>query len=254
MLQVTTSKSVTVVGTLCLLLLTGCQSETEQSDSSTQKGSKPPAESPAKPLTLRTVTADSLRLTEVLADAIPVEPGKLEVSGPVDWGLAPRSSDYIARFYLDRTRRTRLPRIWLTAKTIPEPAIATVTKENVVEYATNVAKQLASESDQELLEPVIPMLIGNRPCARYVRKTRFKFKDGNNVRSIVAERQVLVTMVAGREFTVDLHILPGEIKQFRDLAYAVLAGIKFLDTTEPAPEDLPEEPMVTEDKPEADSP
>ena len=254
MLQVTTSKSVTVVGTLCLLLLTGCPSETEQSDSSTQKGSKPPAESPAKPLTLRTVTADSLRLTEVLADAIPVEPGKLEVSGPVDWGLAPRSSDYIARFYLDRTRRTRLPRIWLTAKTIPEPAIATVTKENVVEYATNVAKQLASESDQELLEPVIPMLIGNRPCARYVRKTRFKFKDGNNVRSIVAERQILVTMVAGREFTVDLHILPGEIKQFRDLAYAVLAGIKFLDATEPAPEDLPEEPMVTEDKPEADSP
>ena len=254
MLQVTTSKSVTVVGTLCLLLLTGCQSETEQSDSSTQKGSKPPEESPAKPLTLRTVTADSLRLTEVLADAIPVEPGKLEVSGPVDWGLAPRSSDYIARFYLDRTRRTRLPRIWLTAKTIPEPAIATVTKENVVEYATNVAKQLASESDQELLEPVIPMLIGNRPCARYVRKTRFKFKDGNNVRSIVAERQILVTMVAGREFTVDLHILPGEIKQFRDLAYAVLAGIKFLDATESAPEDLPEEPMVTEDKPEADSP
>lgn len=256
MLPVNKLKSVTVLGTLGILLLTGCQRETDQpkSNASAPKATKPAVKPAAEPLILRTIDADSLKLSEVLADPIPVEPGKLEVSGPVDWGLAPRSSDYIARFYLDRTRRTRLPRIWITAKAISEPTVENVTKDNVVEYATNVAKQLASESDQELLEPVIPMLIGNRPCARYVRKTRFKFKDGNNLRSIVAERQVLVTIVAGREFTVDLHILPGEIKQFRDLAYAVFAGMKFLETTKPAPEDLPEEPVVNEAKPETELP
>lgn len=257
MLHVSNSKCVTVAGalcTLCVLLLIGCQGESEQQNSPTQKASKPAAKPAAKPLTLRVVNADSLKLADVLADAIPVEPGKLEISGPVDWGLAPRSSDYVARFYLDRTRRTRLPRIWITAKTISESAIETVTEENVIEYATNLASQLASQSDQELLEPVIPMLIGNRPCARYVRQTRFKFKDGTNVRSIVAERQVLVTAVAGREITVELHVLPSEIKKFRDLAYAVLAGINFIETTEPAPEESPEEPPTNEDKPETDSP
>ena len=115
------------------------------------------------------------------------------------------------------------------------------------------------ESDQELLESVIPMLIGNRPCARYVRQTRFNFKDGNNLRSIVAERQVLVTIVAGREITLELHVLSGEIKQFRDLAYAVLAGMNFLDASneptpapeEPAPNEPAEEPA---EEPATDSP
>ena len=239
--------------TLCLLFLAGCQSETDQQTSAPQKASKPAAKPAAEPLTLRTVSEDSLNLAEVLADAIPVEPGKLELSGPVDWGLAPRSSDYVARFYLDRTRRTRLPRIWITAKTISEPTIETVTEDNVIEYATQVASQLTSESDQELLESVIPMLIGNRPCARYVRQTRYKFKDGNNLRSIVAERQVLMTMVAGREITLELHVLPGEIKQFRDLAYAVLAGMNFLDAAKPPPATEPA-PNEAPDKPATDSP
>jgi hypothetical protein len=236
--------------TLCLLLLAGCQGETDQQTAAPQKASKPAAKPAAKPLTLRTVSEDSLNLAEVLGDANPVETGKLEIAGPLDWGRAPRSSDYIARFYLDRTRRTRLPRIWITAETISEPAIETVTKENVIEYATQVASQLKSESDQELLEPVIPMLIGSRPCARYVRQTRFPFKDGNNQRSVVGESQVLMTMVAGRQFTVDLHVLPGDIKQFRDLAYAVLAGMNFLDAAEPEPAEEP----ATEDKPATDSP
>ena len=258
MLHVINSKCVTVTRAFCFLWLfslAGCQGEADQPTASPQQTSKA-AKPAAKPLTLRVVDADSLNLSEVLADAIPVEPGKLEISGPVDWGLASRSSDYLARFYLDRTRRTRLPRIWITAKTIPEPAIETVTEENVIEYATDIASRLASESDQELLEAVIPMLIGNRPCARYVRQTRYKFKDGNNIRSVVAERQILVTMVAGREITLELHVLAGEIKQFRDLAYAVLAGMNFLDTTEPppTPEEPAEDPAANADKPVPDSP
>lgn len=259
MLKVSNSKCITVARAfciLCLISLAGCQDEAAQQTTSPQQKNKA-AKSAAKPLTLRVVAADALNLADVLADAIPVEPGKLELSGPADWGLASRSSDYLARFYLDRTRRTRLPRIWITAKTISEPAIETVTEENVIEYATEVAGQLANESNQELLEAVIPMLIGNRPCARYVRQTRFKFKDGNNQRSIVAERQVLVTMVAGREITVELHVLPGEIKQFRDLAYAVLAGMNFLETSSeptPTPEEPAEEPAANKDEPETDSP
>ena len=246
-----------------LCLLVGCQSEKTKPNSSSST-TKPSATKDAKQSstedaeqTLATRSRESLNLTTTLSDAVEVEAGKLEIASPVNWGWAPRNSQYVARFYRDKTRRTRFPRIWVTVKTLSQPTIETVTRDNVMEYAKSIAKQLKEESTAPLLESVKPMVIGDRPCARYVRKTRFKLKDGNNERSIVTERQVLQTIVSGRQFTVELHVLPGEITKFRDLAYAVLAGMNFLDTAEPGQTEEPAASETGEDAPppaDTDSP
>lgn len=219
------------------------------------------APSTTAPLTIREVSRESLQLDELLSDPFVVEPGKLEIASPLEWGLAPRSSNYVARFSYYKNRRTRLPRIWITAAPADDSEIETVTADNVIAYAEQLANQLKNESTGPLLESVKPMIIADRPCARYVRKTRFIFKDGDNERAVVAERQVLQTVVLGRQFTVELHVLPGEIRKFRDIAYAVLAGMNFLQETDPvettpdttAPED-PDAAPGDPDKPADESP
>lgn len=236
---------------LCLLI--GCQSETGKTTTTSAIADKPAAQVTPKKTTIR--SRESLNLDETLSDAIEVEPKKLKIASPKEWGWASRSSDYVARFYLDKTRRTRLPRIWITSENLSQPKIETVTPDNVIEYASQVASRLKSESDKKLLESVKPMIIGDRPCARYVRKTRYTFRNGNKKSTLVVERQVLQTIVAGRQFTVELHVLPGDIEQFRDLAYAVLAGMTFLPESDaagkPATDDTSEEAPA---KPETDSP
>jgi len=216
-----------------LFLLTGCQSEPGPPTSPSSEAANPVAPSTTAPLTIREVSRESLHLDEVLSDPFVVEPGQLEIASPLKWGLASRSSNYVARFSYYKNRRTRLPRIWITATPADGSEIETVTADNVIAYAEQLANQLQNESKSPLLESVKPMIIADRPCARYVRKTRFIFKDGDNERAVVAERQVLQTIVQGRQFIVELHVLPGEIRKFRDIAYAVLAGINFLQEADP---------------------
>lgn|GEM_PF-1913716 len=248
------------IGTTCLqglvilLLLTGCQSEPAQETPPSSEAAKPAAPSAETPLTIREVSGESLNLDEVLSDPFVVEPGKLEIASPLKWGLASRSSNYIARFSYYKNRRTRLPRIWITATPADGSEIETVTRDNVIEYAKQLANQLQNESKGPLLESVKPMIIADRPCARYVRKTRFIFKDGDNERAVVAERQVLQTIVQGRQFIVELHVLPGQIRNFRDLSYAVLAGINFLQEADPVETTPADPPPVEPGKPTDESP
>ena len=101
----------------------GCQSDSEQEPAKAPDAA-PVSESTSRDsFTLREVSAESLDLETVLNEPIPIEPGKLELASPVDWGMAPRSSNYIARFYFYKNRRTRLPRIWITAAVTPESGI-----------------------------------------------------------------------------------------------------------------------------------
>ena len=237
-------------GLVILLLLTGCESQSEQATPSSPESTKPAAPSAETPLTIREVSRESLDIDQVLSDPFTVEPDKLAIASPVNWGLAPRSSRYVARFYFYKNRRTRLPRIWITSTPVDGSDIETVTRDNVIEYAKTLATQFEKESKTDLLESVKPMVIADRACARYVRKTRFIFKDGNNERAVVAERQVLQTIIQGRQFIVELHVLPGEIRKFRDISYAVLAGIDMLQESEPLPEPLPDDPSpAAPDKP-----
>ncbi len=241
-------------GLAVLLLLTGCQSEPVPPTSPSSEATTPAAPTNATPLTIREVSRESLQLEDVLSDPFVVEPGKLEIASPLKWGLAPRSSNYVARFSYDRTRRTRLPRIWITATPADGSEIETVTADNVIAYAEQLANQLKNDSKGPLLESVKPMIIADRPCARYVRKTRFIFKDGGNERAVVAERQILQTIVQGRQFSVELHVLPGEIRQFRDISYAVLAGINFLQEADPVESTPDKVPPGEPDKPADESP
>ncbi len=237
-------------GLVILLLLTGCQSQSEQTTPASPESTKPAAPATETPLTIRVVSRESLDLDQVLSDPFTVEPGQLAIASPVNWGLAPRSSRYVARFYFYKNRRTRLPRIWITSTPVDGSGIETVTHDNVIKYATTLATQFEKESKAGLLESVKPMVIADRACARYVLKTRFIFKDGNNERAVVAERQVLQTIIQGRQFIVELHVLPGELRKFRDISYAVLAAIDMLQEseplTEPLTEPLPDDPAAAE--------
>lgn len=162
-----------------------------------------------------------------------LDDGRIEVGTPSGWEFRPREKDYVIWF--TKTGGGLIPQIIVTAADANGDFGDTLTEDKVVEFAAAIEKQLADEGKtlgKGLVEPVRPMIIGDRPCARYVTRAKVKLAP-TDIPTV--EIQVLVTILNGRKYTVELRVrdeddppdgMADELKAERDAAYAVLAGIR----------------------------
>lgn len=174
-------------------------------------------------LDLKRVSSDGLpALAPPLGAAL--DDGRVRVAGPETWRLQPRSQDYLALFLADP--HDKFPRILVTREASDPESFDTLTEENVDAYAQQLAAQLDEEKRQ--VEEIRPMVIGGRPCVRYVIFGKTKLHK--------VETQHLETVVNGRVYRVDLTAYrqtteaEPPIKKYRDHAYAVMAGLDFLES------------------------
>jgi hypothetical protein len=174
---------------------------------------------------VRKVPAQGLPIVDLLP---PLDSARIEIPTPSGWSPLPRDSKYLVRFYKDD--KNGLPRIEIIAEDKSYAGLETATEQNVGELARSVAKELEGQG-KKLLEPVLPMVIGSTPCARYVLNVELKLPQS----SIVAERQTLIVLRDKRVYTIQLLVLPKRLLADRDAAYAVCAGLKFDSPATDAP-------------------
>ena len=221
-------------------LLASCAGLTLAGCGKSQPVSSPPvaasasAEQPAENATppaasvAEVVRIDATQLT--VDDYLPpLDGGRIEVAPPSDWRPMPRDSKYLVRFY--KQDRSSLPRLNVTVEEGEIGGIADATEENITKIALALGEELTAKGTA-LVEPVVPMVIGTVPCARYVSQLNLKLAT-NTIR---AERQTLVVVRGGRRYKIDLLVLPNRLLQGKDAAYAVCAGLRFPETaTSPQP-------------------
>lgn len=198
-----------------LFILAGCSSSTTSPTSTTSTSDA----------VLQIKQVDSSQLPPLGDYFPPLDEGRLALAAPADWGWASRREGYLARIFLDKTRRVRLPRIWVTVEDPGSETPTQLSNENLVQYARTVQSRLDRDGIK-LVEQVQPMVLGTVPCVRYVRATRFRVRDEKS-QSLTAERQILETVQAGRRYLIDLHVHPGTILRHRNEAYAMMAGMEF---------------------------
>jgi hypothetical protein len=186
---------------------------------------------------LKLVAAEDL---PELGDPLPLlEDGTLKISPTVNMKVLPRRSSYICGFYFGEPSSP--PRLLLTAEPSDVESLGEVTQENLAEFAQRTEARLA-KSNTKPLEAVLPMVIGGKPCVRYVLASRFKQAD--------VDRQILETIHDDKLYRLDLQVYRGQILTYRDDAYAVFAGMEFLPpapSAQAAEGEANEAPPPTED-------
>ncbi|MFV1964869.1 MAG: hypothetical protein ACC628_05565 [Pirellulaceae bacterium] len=201
-----------IMVTLCLGSLVSCLGACQKTQDAASGSGGPAAESPVQQ---RTPTVE-------LSDYLPVlDDGRVEIAPPAGWNVLPRGGSHLTRFY--KNNRNGLPRIEVKVEDRRYGDISTVTTDNVGKFAERVAAEL-EERGKRLLEPVIPMVLGEVPCARYVTLLQLTMGE----KTISAERQHLLVLHGGRLYTIDLSVLPATLKQSRDAAYAICSGLRFV--------------------------
>lgn len=213
---------------LMVLALAGCGDQSPPT---------PGANSAATTRDVKQVDASRLEWGDPLP---PLDDGRVILSAPKDWAVLPRRRGYLTQFYRDKTQQVRIPRIWVTVEESTLPELRTVDADNLEQFAQLVAERLAAKGTK-LLEPVRPMMIGNTPCARYVQMTTFSSTERGQTQKLTAERQILEVLAGGRLYTIDLHVPPHKMLDYRDAGYAVAASMSFPKVNEPAA-DVPSDP------------
>ena len=188
--------------------------------------SNPPPAAPS----LVTVAADELEIGEYLP---PLDEARIELADPTGWERFPRSKKYLARFY--RGSSSTLPWIIVTADDSPYEGIQDTTADNYELLLEAVTAEVNERPS--LWETPLAMKIGDNYYIRYVLKA--------TLNQHAAGQQILVTVVGGRRYTVDLQFIKGTILDFKSAGYAVAASLR------PATTSLPAAPA---DKDENDAP
>jgi len=230
-----------VAGLVTLSLVGGCSC----SPSTGSTPAVPPANSPAtgsnpapipnspKPATtsqgVLPIPIEELAIGDYMPPLDDGGGGTIEIAKPKGWEAIARRSGYLMRFR--EPNRKGLPRIEMKVETRSYGFLETVTSENVEQFAELVAKELG---DAPLVENVIPLQIGEIACVRYVSYVRLELEAGVET---IAERQRLMVLRNGQLYTIDLLVHQNTLKQSRNAAYAVCAGLRFNQENEPSTTD-----------------
>jgi hypothetical protein len=174
---------------------------------------------------VRQIPIDELAIGDYMPPLDDGAGGVVEIAKPIGWVAIPRKSGYLMRFR--EPNRKGLPRIEMKVETRTYGFLDTVTSENVEQFAKLVAAEL---SDNELIEDVVPLLMGEIACARYVEHVKLELEVGVET---VAERLRLMVLQNGQLYTIDLLVNQNTLKQSRNAAYAVCAGLRFGEENEP---------------------
>ncbi len=218
-----------LVYVLSLVLFWGCSNSSQDSNAP----STPPTNA------LGMLPTDKLSpLGDYLG--IDFDNGRLKVAGPEGWPTGPRSDkDYLVQFV--RKRGSKLPSITVTARDASFTDIRSSTRQNVQQFAALIKQEVG---DSAIVEDVRPILIGDKACARYVKKI--------SLNNIIADQQVLDMLHNGRIYSVNLRVAVNKVQDYVYDAGTVAAGLKFLETDEPAsPAEEPATPPESADTSES---
>jgi hypothetical protein len=188
-------------------------------------------EQPRKPSAGTASPADAVLRIDVatlppVGDPLPpLDGGRLQLAGPRGWVLPPRDKQWLVRFQTQPD--VAYPSILVTGK--DAIGIESLTAKNVRDFADRTQSALDDElrpQKQRLLKPVAPLRIGDRYWIEYAR--------GAQAGGTRLERLFLVTVVAGREYTIELRTYVGSLAKRRPEALAVAAKMKVLTANPPA--------------------
>lgn len=196
------------------ILLTGCHPSASKPASPSGGGSAKP-----QAAEIKRVAATDLPLGTYLP---PLSGGRIELAAPAQWRPLPRDREYLVRFF--KHDRNTLPRIEVRVEEAAIDGVTDATEENIADLATALAKELSAK-EAALVEPPLPMIIGDTPCVRYVSELTLKMGD----KTIPAERQTLVVLRDAKRYLIHVLVLRGRLSDGKDAAYAVCASLRFVE-------------------------
>lgn len=200
--------------------LTGCGGEAANSNgSNSPDDSKNTTNNQAPPQIVR-VSGDRIKFEsdQLISN---LDERRLDICPPSGWSMGPRQAQSIIWFRFKRA--AQLPRILVSSEE-PIDAFPSVTKENVVEFAKSIKKEIDAQGLKLVEREVLPIIAGDQACARYV--------VGGQMGGASVDRQVLVTQANGRRYRVELQSYTESFEEYRDAGYSVLASMKFQTSTE----------------------
>jgi hypothetical protein len=200
------------------------------------QGAKAP--SPGKPEAASPEAAAPIRVAKVSRERLPalgepfpqaLEGGVLKLSDPpAPWLRLRYSAKRVAAW--STTPQGDFPRMILAS----EPAASGDPERlraddlnGLVAFAQRLRDEFAA-SGEKVVEPPTPMIIGDNAFLRYTKAGRLP--NGARV-----ERLLLMTVAAGKRYTLALETLGEQaLQEHRDTAYAVAAGMEFVEHVAPA--------------------
>ncbi|MCH8921913.1 MAG: hypothetical protein IIA67_02055 [Planctomycetes bacterium] len=165
-----------------------------------------------------------------------VEDHTLEIFVPLGWDMQrSRASEYLVRFTVGRYNSITV------RKSEKYSALQDVAEENQTQFVEQIQKALDEElkNPEALVQKVAPITLPGiapegepanpRPFigAHYILRVTAKKKNGTPLN---LDQLVLVTVVGGRKYTVQLRTHVKLIHEKRPAAHAVAAGMKFHNT------------------------
>lgn len=164
-------------------------------------------------------------LPELGIDQPPLDGGRLIVRGPIGWRRLPRDKGRLIGFHV--TEASPYPAIVVqVGKTDwTEP----LNDGNAVEYAHRVLDELKERMNRpkkSIIGDMQPVMVGDKYVGvLFVLRATGKF--GSMVRVI------LITVVNGRRYRIELQALEATMEHFRPYAFAVAGGLDFREVTVP---------------------
>ena len=151
----------------------------------------------------------------------PLDGGRVELAPPKNWNVGSRQSGMLVWYHEFKDAKL-LPQIRVKAEDAPEGAPQNATVDDAKSYAAWVDKWVKEQiGDETLVEPVVPLVLGENAFGRYVRAGKYK---GNT-----AHRQILVTTLEGRVYIIELIVFEGQLEKTRKHVldgYAVGASLR----------------------------
>jgi len=203
----------------------GCGPGGEDGDASSPNGnagadSSVSGDSPDAPPGQKVYTRTLEQISPTGDETPPLDGGRVVMARPEDWRVGSRQSKLVVWFHKFNDPNL-LPQIRVKAEDAPEDA-PEASVENVTQFAQWVDRRLQEElGEEKLVEPVVPLVLGENAFARYVRAGKFK--------SSLVDRQILETIEAGRLYRIETIVFQGGLKEKRENVldgYAVGASLK----------------------------
>jgi len=174
------------------------------------------------PLKIKEVSHD--KLVKLRGETLTeLEGSNVEIFTPKGWHTLGRSTTFLCGYYYKEEEG--YPRILVEEVVAGADQIQELTRQNVVKYAEQTMEELQEVGlGEAILEPPLPMMLGNRACTRYVLAAKAPLQPNT-----VLDRQIIKTVVKGQVYTVELQVVTGTILKYRDVAYSVVESIKAID-------------------------
>ncbi len=179
---------------------------------------KPKAEEQS--VTVKEVDLGALNI-DTVPPTYPVDDGRLQITRPKDWSVQGRSQGKLIEF--SASKNSRVPRIVIQG--VDNQDIQQLDEHNVLDFYQQIVERLG---DTELIEQPVALKLGETYCIRYVLQCTLSFTKKNKKTTMKVERQVLITVQNGREYTLHADSFPGKFKDVRNPAYAVLGNMRFV--------------------------